>query len=414
MIMFMPRKRQRAWFQSVVVPVQVRVRWSTQVRFVRRTWLSGALYVMASIRSVLFTVSKTMVYDCMRVHVFVVLACLSASVLGLIGCSTEDGRSQENSLVATSFVEAVEGDRFMEHVWAMHKSGDVLYLSGQGYGHILALDDDLGVIRTFGRSGEGPGEFSGAPRNLYAEGNRVFGLQAASNDIHAFSLEGDYLRSFSVDPEAVIWSQGISVNNQGDVYVANSFPVVPYSITKFDSSGTVIKTFGELLTTSYSETLNRRLSGRLITLINNKYLLAVGLSIPVIEKYSLDGALIQSSDLSDTPYFRERLDYAEDSYSQADGGRGGIVSVISHMATLNSRLYLIPIEGHAEVGLRVNRLLEIDVESLNLLNAYTLLDHQEEPLRWVEAFEFVSEDELLVFHYTDGMFYRYEDIDLIQ
>ena len=90
------------------------------------------------------------------------------------------------------------------------------------------------------------------------------------------------------------------------------------------------------------------------------------------------------------------------------------MSVISHMATLNSRLYLIPIEGHAEVGLRVNRLLEIDVESLNLLNAYTLLDHQEEPLRWVEAFEFVSEDELLVFHYTDGMFYRYEDIDLIQ
>ena len=43
------------------------------------------------------------------------------------------------------------------------------------------------------------------------------------------------------------------------------------------------------------------------------------------------------------------------------------MSVISYMATLNSRLYLIPIEGHAEVGLRVNRLLEIDVESLNLL-----------------------------------------------
>ncbi|MXY24982.1 MAG: hypothetical protein F4Y45_10730 [Acidobacteria bacterium] len=366
---------------------------------------------MASLRGVLFFVSKTMIHDCVPVRVFVVMACLSASVLGLTGCSTEDGRSQENSLVATSLAEAVEGDRFMKHVRAMHKSGDVLYLSGQGYGHILALDDDLGVIRTFGRSGEGPGEFSGAPRNLYAEGNRVFGLQAASNDIHAFSLEGDYLRSFSVDPEAVIWSQGISVNNQGDVYVANSFPVVPYSITKFDSSGTVIKTFGELLTTSYSETFNRRLSGRLITLIINKYLLAVGLSIPVIEKYSLDGELIQSSDLSDTPYFRERLDYAEESYSQAGGG---IVSVISYMATLNSRLYLLPIEGYAEVGLRVNRLLEIDVESLNILNAYTLLDHQEEPLRWVEAFEFISEDELLVFHYSDGVFYRYEDIDLIQ
>ena len=352
-----------------------------------------------------------MVYDCMRVHVFVVLACLSASMLVLTGCSTEDGVLQENSLVATSLAEAVEGDRFMKHVHAMHKSGDVLYLSGEGYGHIFALDDDLRVIRTFGRSGEGPGEFPRAPRNLYAEGNRVFGLQSGSKNVHVFSLEGSYLRSFSVDPVAFVLSQGMSVNKQGDVYVASSAPVDSYSITKFDSSGTVIKTFGEVLTTSYSETLNRRLSGRLITLISNKYLLAVGLSVPVIEKYSLDGELIQSSDLSDTPYFRERLDYAEEAYSQAGGSA---VFVISYMATRNSRLYLLPVEGHAEVGLRVNRLLEIDVESLNILNAYTLLDHQEEPLRWVEAFEFLSEDELLVFHYTDGVFYRYKDIDLIQ
>ena len=352
-----------------------------------------------------------MVYDCMPVRVFVILACLSASMLVLTGCSTEDGRSQENSLVATSFAEAVEGDRFMKHVSAMHKSGDVLYLSGEGYGHIFALDDDLRVIRTFGRSGEGPGEFSEAPHNLYAEGDRVFGLQSGSKDVHVFSLEGSYLRSFSVDPVAYVLSQGMSVNKQGDVYVASSFPVDPYSITKFDSSGTVIKTFGGVLTTSYSEALNRRLSGRLITLINNKYLLAVGLSVPVIEKYSLDGELIQSSDLSDTPYFRERLDYAEESYSQAGGG---IVIVISYMATRNSRLYLLPTEGYAGFGLRANRLLEIDVESLDILNAYTLLDHEEEPLDWVEAFEFVSEDELLVFHYSDGVFYRYNDIDLIQ
>ncbi len=292
-------------------------------------YLSMAFAVTARWSYVLLSVRRTMVYDYMLVRVFVVLACLSASMLGLTGCSTEDGVLQEKSLVATSFVEAVEGDRFMAHVFAMQKSGDVLYLSGQGYGHIFALDDDLRVLRTFGRSGEGPGEFSEAPHNLYAEGNRVFGLEAGSNNAHVFSLEGDYLRSFSVDPRAVALEQGISVNNQGDVYIASAFPMEPSSITKSDSSGTVVKTFGELLTTSYPEMLNRRLSGRRITVINNKYLLAVGLCVPVIEKYSLDGELIQSSDLSDTPYFRERLDYAEDLYSQANGGQAGFVSVIS-------------------------------------------------------------------------------------
>ena len=376
--------------------------------------MSVAFAVTARWSYALLSVRKTMVYDCMLMRVLVVLACLSASMLSLIGCSTEEGVLQEDSLVATSLVEAVEGDRFMTHVWAMHKSGDVLYLSGEGYGHIFALDDDLRVIQTFGRSGEGPGEFPESPHNLYAEGNRVYGLGAGSKNGHVFSLEGDHLRSFSVALKRNPWFQGMSVNNQGDVYIASTFPLDPYSITKIDSSGTVIKTFGELLTTSYSETLNRRLSGRRITLINNKYLLAVGESVPVIEKYSLDGELIQSSDLSDTPYFRKRLNYAEDSYSQANDGRVAFVSVISYMATFNSKLYLIPIEGYAEVGLHVNRLLEIDLESLNILDAYTLLDHQGDPLKWVEAFEFISEDELLVFHYTDGVFYRYEDIDLLQ
>jgi len=256
--------------------------------------------------------------------------------------------------------------------------------------------------------------FSNSLTTFYVEGNRVFGFDGRSTNIHVFSLGGDYLRSFSVDLKTNPWFQGMSVNNQGDVYIATALPPDPYSITKFDSSGTVIKTFGELLTMSYSEKMNRRLSGRVITLINNEYLLAVGESVPVIEKYSLDGELIQSSDLSDTPYFRKRLDYAEDRYSQANGGRVGIVGVISYMVTLNSRVYLIPIEGYPEVGLDVNRLLEIDLESLNILDAYTLLDHQGDPLKWVAAFVFVSEDELLVFHYTDGAFYRYKDIDLFQ
>ncbi len=357
--------------------------------------------------------SKTMVDDNMLARMLVVLVCLSASILGLTGCSTEDGVSQEKSLVATGLVEAIEGDRFMESVRAMHKSGDILYLTGRGYDHIFALDDGLGVIRTFGRSGEGPGEFSEAPGFIYVEGDRVYAYRGRS--IHVFSLEGDFLRSFSVGLRRGPWSQGISVNNQGDVYIASVLPQDPYSsITKFDSSGTVIKTFGELLTTSYPENLNRRLSERRITLINNEYLLAVGELIPVIEKYSLNGELIQSSDLSDTPYFRERLDHSEDLYSQATGGPIGVAMVINYMATLNSRLYLLLIEGYPEVGTNVNRLLEIDLESLNILDVYTLLDHQGGTLRWVDAFEFVSEDELLVFHYTDGVFYRYKDRDLFQ
>ena len=55
----------------------------------------------------------------------------------------------------------------------------------------------------------------------------------------------------------------------------------------------------------------------------------------------------------------------------------------------------------------MSRILEFDAESLDIVRTYALLDLQGDPLRWVGTFEFVSENELLVFHNTEGAFYRY-------
>ena len=196
------------------------------------------------------------------------------------------------------------------------------------------------------------------------------------------------------------------------MYLSRMSPQDDYVITKLDSTGKFINSFGALLSTSYTEIKNRQMSARRIVLVNDEYLLVVGSRLPVVEKYSLEGELINSSDLADTPYFRDRLDFAEDYYTR---GERGIVLVVNHIGIFNNRLYIIPIEGSpSNDNLRVNRLLELDTESLNIVNAYTLLDHLGNPLKWVEAFEFISDDELIVFHYTDGIFYRYKNTDLTQ
>lgn len=324
------------------------------------------------------------------------------------GCSAERGSVQEEiPLLATDFVEAVGQDYFMKQVWTMQKVEDILYMSGEGYPYIFALDDDLEIIRTIGDGGKGPGEFSDWPNSFYVTEDRIYGYDAGSSRIHIFSLEGEYLYSFRLDPKHKIWSHGLSVDKQGHVYVATMFPQEPHSLAKLDSSGTLSKTFGELLETSYSEMLNRQLNVRRATLVNSEYLLTVGLAVPLVEKFSLDGELIQSSDLSDTPYFSERMKRAKDRYSSNLEGPVPTISLVCCIAATSTRMYIVPVVTYPDNSVRVNRLLELDLESLKLLRTYSLFDHLGEPLRWVGSLEFVSEKELILFHNTDGIFYRY-------
>ena len=352
-----------------------------------------------------YSVRNTVQHSPFRVLAAVVV--ISIVVVYSSGCSIGQGGVQDIPLPATDFMEVVGQDYFMEHVWTMQKVEDVLYLSGNGYPHIFALDNDLEIIRTIGNGGKGPGEFSSWPNNFYVTGDRIYGYDAGPNRIHVFSLDGGYLYSFRLDPKHKIWSHGLSVDKDGYVYVATMFPQDPRSLAKLDSSGTLSKTFGELLETSYSEMLNRQLNARLTILVNSEYLLTIGHSVPLVEKFSLDGELIQSSDLSDTPYFSERMEKAKDRYSSNLEGPVPTMSLVRCIAATSTRMYIMPVEVYPDNSVRVNRLLELDLESLELLRTYSLFDHLGEPLRWVTSLEFVSEKELILFHHTDGIFYRY-------
>jgi hypothetical protein len=331
-----------------------------------------------------------------------VIGGISFGVLTLSGCSADESPStQDNSLRALDVVEAIDGDQFLETVNAMQRYGNALYLSGKGYHSIFVLDNNFQIIRTIGRQGDGPGEFSQAPFSFHVSENRIYSYR--SGRIQVFSLEGDYLRSIPVDPKHHIWFEGLVMDKRGNFYLTPVLSQNSYAIVKLDSSGTVLKTFGDLLETSYSERQNRQMSSRTIIAVENEYLISIGDHIPVIEKYSLEGELLQSVDLSGSPYFSERLKFIEEHYAS---GRKGIGDVLVGTDVFNSRLYVVPIEEGAG-SLSVNRILEFDTESLGIVRTYTLTDLQGGPLRWVRSFEFVSENELLVFHHTEGVFYRY-------
>ncbi|MCY4171574.1 MAG: 6-bladed beta-propeller [Bacteroidetes bacterium] len=325
--------------------------------------------------------------------------------LTLSSCSNEElNQLNEIPLKAVDVLESIDGDIFLEQVYVIQQYGDILYLSDKGYQLIFALDNDFRVIRTIGQQGRGPGEFSEGPFTFRVVNDEIYGYNTASRSIQVFSLLGDFQRSIPLDPKDFIWHDGLALDPQGYLYIAPDRTQNPYFIIKVDSLGNIMNKFGQLLQTSYSEVQNRRQSSRTHISVTDKYLIAMGDYVPVIERYTLDGELLQSVDLTDSPYFSERYKFAQEEYAKGITGNYSLVSITK---VFNSRLYVIPIEGPQGYGMRVSRILEFDIETLDLLNTYALLDLNGDPLRWVNVFEFISENELIVFHESEGVFYLY-------
>jgi hypothetical protein len=111
----------------------------------------------------------------------------------------------------------------LEKVWEVDKAGesvfgrpftltaaedDRLYVYDMKNGENYIFDKNGAFIRTFGRSGQGPGELVGQERTQLIEGQLAI---IARNGIHFFSREGEYIRTSGQEkvrrPPQIVFSE---------------------------------------------------------------------------------------------------------------------------------------------------------------------------------------------------------------
>ncbi len=332
---------------------------------------------------------------------------LTALVCGLAACSggnTPNTTVPVTKLVADSYAMSLGADRFVKTVWGIATHGDTIFMIEEGTHHVLCLNTELDVIGTIGQSGPGPAEFSHWPHNFYVTKNSVHAFDYTSLEV--FSHQGEYKRTIQAPFRA--W-EGLAVDDEENVFLSPIFGNSESSIVQLDSSGTVVNNFGDLLATEGPSRLRWPKSQRILVVVNQQYLMTIGLAIPVVEKYSLNGELIARNDLSQERFFAPRLSYAyerEKDYSREDTPIS-VTTVASKASVIDDMFYVLIIQGSPSKNVRKNTLLAIDIETLKLERAYELSDQEGEPLRWVTAFAGIPSGELLVYHHSDGVFYRY-------
>lgn len=323
---------------------------------------------------------------------------------GLIsGCTDELPTVPITKLVAYDYVTSVSPDRFLKAVHRIETRGDSIFINDQVTRQLLILNNDLELIGSIGNPGSGPGELPDWPLAFDVSNKYVYAH--SGEGLHVFSLQGKYTRTISLP---IRLTYGLAVDSHDNVYISPITSEHESSILKLDSSGTVIYDFGDLFVTDDPGPRDKPLRQRLIVTADQQYLMSIGLSMPVVEKYSLDGDLIARNDLSETRFFAPRMAY---SAKNEKSGARGYVTVANNVMIVDSLFYVLVIQGSPDEDLRTNTILAINTETLEIQHVYELSDHEGSPLKWVSAYGFTASGELVAFHYTDGVFYNYGKLE---
>jgi len=334
--------------------------------------------------------------DVFRTSLVMVLLCGA-----LVGCGASSQDSIPTDVLKAAGHTTQLGDgRFMSKVTVIKPNKDCLHINDPSSNQILCLDDDLNVLHTIGSAGEGPGEFTYI-RHFVVQNDKLFAYDEGRRRIHVFSMKGVYERTIAL-PSNIFG--GFAVDPEENLYITahpSDFPII-----KLDSQGNVVQQFGKNLGTTDSEVQNRQRSARFLVMTPDQKLITIGAKIPVIEKYSLDGDLLRSLDLSRHPLFEPRLAYADEKYA-VEKIPNKTVMVVNRIELIDKTLYVLIITGVPKKDLRVNTLLAMNIETLEVEHIYKLSDDKGNPLLWVDAFGSTTGGDLLVFHGSEGIFYRY-------
>lgn len=237
----------------------------------------------------------------------------------LTGC--RNYKKQELQLLSDTLItELSDSSLFSNNINGISLISDKICFADYVEGNIVVLDDNLCLQYKVGKHGNGPDEIVGVT-HFVGDESSFYLLDEGSRSIKEFSLSGTFLSRINIPDNVVYapWARFIYFDSL--FYLPNIKGSVASVINR---QGQIVKLFG-------------RESGEVggkILLLDKNHIWAIGMTSPVIEKYSKDGLLVDSLIYRDIPIVEEII-------RKKKNTENSFMAIVNDACLSNGKLYLL-------------------------------------------------------------------------
>ena len=292
--------------------------------------------------------------------------------------------AQGGILKPDTVIDSWNDSVFISWCNAMSASDSAIYVSDYSANRILVLDKDYNLSQILGQTGKGPGDFLG-PRYVHI-GHQFLTIYDLRNArLNQFSKAGKYLKSIPF-PNSIGASDvdgRIAVNSSSSFFI--SVRDIEGSIVHLEPDKGIINRFGPQRDEGSYEIRSSHLF-----MTENQDLISVQIMNPILEKYSLEGDLIERLDLSTGPLLENILKHKDIAlkreYERSPLGMEIITYIFNQVSYHNNRLFIMSSDlPEEDIGtdeeINLNRVLEFSVyPKFEFTNEYVLEMDEEEQI----------------------------------
>lgn len=152
---------------------------------------------------------------------------------------------------------------------------------------IKVFDKNLHYLFSFGKKGEGPGEFSGVADMFVDNKDNIYVLDFVQKKIKIFDDSMKYKKSFNI--KGAGWYSRLAVDSNGLIYLCN--PQSKKLITVYNKEGEEQYSFGKIYTHKRKDAL-RELNYSSVLFDKDEKLWVINICKPIIRQYSINGKLL--------------------------------------------------------------------------------------------------------------------------
>lgn len=269
-----------------------------------------------------------------------------------ISCKRQNIDLKEIELKNDTIISQFNDSTFFSDIRSMFFS-KYLYISDYKRNQIIVSNRKAHIIKTLGIKGQGPGEFLGIS-HIYVNNDTIYAQNDGKRCIEVYDLDG-YIKTISLKKgiQLKTTSRFFYLNNT--LYLSSMTKEKENSIVAYNYVFDSIKHLGKVDRFD-SEEMNYYRNERHILVLGGENIIAVSHVSPVIEKYDMNGNLIEQYNYRDVLPVKKRLKFIENQKVELNS----VYELISDAYIESNKIYLILLSNNGD-EVSSNRILEIEI-----------------------------------------------------